>query len=109
MDTLGQNHIMQSSRQQKMFKRIVLWQQSNLKQKVWCQKHNMHYATFHYWYKRYRDQTVVMPQKKSADFIALTVNDPLPGSCWCALSFTNGKKLIFQQPVSAEFLNMLIA
>ena len=100
---------MQNSLQQKMFKRIVLWQQSNLKQKAWCEKNNMPYATFHYWYKRYRDQALVVQKKNSADFIQLTVNDPLPRSCWCELAFTNGKRLIFQQPVSAEFLRMLIA
>lgn len=99
---------MQISIQQKMFKQISRWQQSGLSQKVWCGKNNMAYATFHYWYKRYREQGV-QATGSSAGFVKLTVNDPTATvSGWCELVLSNGKKLVFQQPMSAEFLKMLI-
>jgi hypothetical protein len=87
----------------------VLWHQSNLTKKKWCEKHNIAYATFHYWYKRYRGQALVVPQKASGDFVKLTVNDSTIAGGWCELTLTEGKRLIFQQPVSAEFLRKLIA
>lgn len=91
-----------------MFKGIARWQQSGMSQKAWCGKHNIAYATFHYWYKRYREQAPVLTQESPGGFIKLTVNDPMTGGYWCELSLANGKKLFFQQPVSAEFLRMLI-
>jgi hypothetical protein len=101
--------MMQNSVQQKMFKRIMRWEQSGLNQKAWCEKNKMAYATFHYWYKRYRVRAMVVPQKVPNDFIKLSVNDSAIAGGWCELALTDGKRLVFQQPVSAEFLRMLIA
>jgi hypothetical protein len=99
---------MQISIQQKMFKRISRWQQSGLSQKAWCEKNNMAYATFHYWYKLYRDQVSVSLPDPPDNFIKLMVNDSVPGNWWCEVVLSNGKKLVFQQAVSAEFLKKLI-
>lgn len=101
--------LMQKSIQQKMFKAVRHWQQSGLTKKAWCAKNKIAYATFHYWYKRYRDQAVVSEQSTSEGFVQLMVNDTTAGGCWCELVWANGPRLIFQQPVSAEFLKGLIA
>ena len=43
------------STQQRMFTLIRLWQGSGLSQKDFCEKKDIVYATFHYWYKKFRD------------------------------------------------------
>ena len=45
---------MEESICQKMFSRIDCSRQSGLSQKAWCEKNDLGYARFHYWYKRYR-------------------------------------------------------
>jgi len=100
---------MQSSAQQKMFKSIDQWKRSGIPQKAWCAKNQLSYPTFHYWYKRYRDQATAETKNSSDNFIQLTVNDSVAFDYWCELSLANGKKLRFPQPVSAEFLKSLLA
>ena len=99
---------MQSLVQQKMFKRINQWRRSGLSKKAWCDKHEIAYATFYYWYKIYRDQVGSAPEASADKFVRLMVNDSVPGNWWCELALANGKRIVFQQPVSAEFLIMLI-
>jgi hypothetical protein len=99
---------MEKSVRQKMFNRIERWQQSGWKQKPWCRKNKIAYATFHYWYKRYREHRNVTAKKTGNDFIKVTMAEPVTAAGWCELALANGKKLIFQQPVSAEFLRLLI-
>jgi hypothetical protein len=94
-------------KQQQMFSVISLWQQSGLSQKAWCQQNNMAYATFHYWYKRFRDQPTATGETGSGAFVHLTV-DGTPTAGWCELVLADGKKLVFHQPVSAPFLSNLI-
>lgn len=99
---------MQKSNQQKMFESINHWQQSGLSQKAWCENHNITYSTFHYWYKRYRNQHGdISPKDPAEGFVQLLVGDD-PGSGWCELVWGEGRKLVFHQPVSAEFLKALM-
>jgi hypothetical protein len=101
---------MQNSIQQKMFKGISRWQQSGLTQKAWCDKNKITYATFHYWYRRYRtSEKPVLDQHSSEGFVQLRVDGNSSGNCWCELELTNGRKLAFHQAVSADFLRSLIA
>ena len=93
-----------------MFKGISRWQQSGLTQKAWCAKNNVAYGTFHYWYKRYRSQDWddSAHLDDTGGFVQLLV-DALPASAsGCELLLPDGKRLVFQQPVSAEFLRTLI-
>lgn len=99
---------MQKSTQQKMFKGISRWQQSGLTQKAWCEKNDVAYATFHYWYKRYRISEMQGVAHKPNGFVQLMVDDSAATGCWCELALPGGRKLVFQQPVSAEFLKILI-
>lgn len=92
-----------------MFRSIRRWQQSGLTQKAWCEKKHIAYATFHYWYKRYRTiEEPALDQDSSEGFVQLMVDDTTATGCWCELSLPDGRKLVFQQPVSAEFLSILI-
>lgn len=93
-----------------MFEGISLWQESGLTQKAWCEKNNIAYGTFHYWYKMYRDEKLAASspdRSREGGFVKLTVDSPL-GPAWCELAWSDGKKLVFHQPISAEFIRTLI-
>lgn len=88
---------------QQMFALIDKWRQGGLPQKVFCEQHDIPYHVFHYWYKRYRKQNAPAPS-----FIQLNV--PSSDSVVQAeLICGDGKRLVFHQPVSAEYLRALLA
>lgn len=96
-------------RQQKMFTAIRRWQQSGLSRKTWCENNKIAYATFHYWYKRFRTAELTDNKNIRANsFVQLVVDDQHAGICYCELAFADGKKLLFHQPVTAEFLKALL-
>lgn len=90
--------------QQKMFEYIDQWQQSGLTQKAFCQKVNLSYHIFHYWYKRYRDNAT----EPGSAFIKLDVCAP-SALAKAELILADGKRLLFHQPVSADYLKALIS
>jgi hypothetical protein len=100
---------MQKSLEKRMFKGIMRWQQSGLTQKAWCEKNKMSYGTFHYWYKRYRfKENGDESREETGGFVSIRVDEPLVTSGWCELWLSENKKVVFYQPVNAEFLKSLI-
>jgi hypothetical protein len=89
---------------QQMFDFIDQWQQSGLTQKAFCQKVNLSYHIFHYWYKRYR----IADSKPASSFIKLAVSSP-PVSSHTELVLPDGKRLLFHQPISVDYLKALIS
>ncbi len=93
------------SRQQirdQYFAMIALWKQSGQNQKQFCLQKNIAYHVFHYWYKVYRDQP-----SASGSFVALNI--VAPHQAGIELHLNDGRRLVFHQPVSADFLKALIA
>lgn len=88
--------------QQQMFNQIEQWQQSGLTQKAFCEQVNVPYHVFHYWYKRYR----TVNGKASPSFIKLAV--PSSDTPFVELLLPDGKKLLFHQPLSLDYLKALI-
>ena len=94
--------------QQQMFAMILSWQQSGLSQKLYCEQHAVRYHVFHYWYKRYRDAHTA---DKEPGFVPLQVK---PSPCLdaaCAhieLLLPDGKRILFHQSVSSDYLKSLI-
>jgi hypothetical protein len=91
---------------QQMFDHIDKWQQSGLNQKAFCQQINLAYHVFHYWYKRYR-----MEESKPAptrSFVKLGVSSACISSP-IELVLPDGKRLLFHQPVSSDYLKALIS
>lgn len=95
-------------KQQQMFKGIIRWQQSVLSQKAWCEKNDIAYATFHYWYRRFRTTEVPAAIQDTDNGLVQLLVDGTSSAGWCELVLADGKKLIFHQPVSAAFLTNLI-
>jgi hypothetical protein len=99
--------------QQQMFSMIAFWQQSGLTQKHYCEQHSIRYHVFHYWYKKYRDTQ--LSDKKSC-FIPLQlqaataapITPPLPAGVHTEIVLPDGRRLLFHQPVSADYLKALI-
>lgn len=98
-----------------MFSMIESWQQSSLNQKAWCEQQSIPYHVFHYWYKKYRDTQ--LSADKKAGFIALQVKPPSsaapivppPAGVHTEIVLVDGRRLLFHQPVSADYLKALIS
>lgn len=89
---------------QAMFAKITQWQQSGLTQKAFCQQNDIAYHVFHYYYGRFRSKN----NDQASSFIKLQV---APGyvSTHIELVLPDGKRLLFHQGVSADFLKALIS
>ena len=51
---------------------IKQWEQSGLRQKVFCTENNIAYHVFHYWYGVYKSE-----QKTSGSFLPINVTSPV--------------------------------
>jgi hypothetical protein len=100
---------MSSTNQQQMFDGILQWQRSGLSQKAWCQENGIKYSSFHYWYRRFRNQQTGNKPGKGDGFVQLLVQDRPSGTPWCELVLVNGQRLFFHQPIPAEFIRNLLA
>lgn len=85
------------------FLMIASWQQSGQSQKQFCLQNNIAYHVFHYWYKIYRDQQPA----SSGSFVALGIASQYQANV--EVHLTDGRRIVFNQPVSADFLKALIA
>jgi hypothetical protein len=96
----------QSSIRQGRYNMITDWQQSGQTQKQYCEAQNIPYHVFHYWYKQYR-----AGQQSSPALLTGFTAVSLPadgGSASAALVLPDGRRIIFYQPVSSDYLRALI-
>lgn len=94
--------------QQEMFSLISGWQQSGLSQKLFCEHNGIRYHVFHYWYKRFRNSQAI---NNEATFIPLQIK-PLQTAISKAgieLLLTDGRRILFNEPVSADFIKAIIS
>ena len=84
---------------------IEQWQQSGLSQKKFCEHNNIAYHHFHYWYKRYGNRQAADGAGK---FVTVKVNSPSPAISM-ELQCPDGKRILFHQPISVDYLKALIA
>jgi len=92
---------------QQMFAMILSWQQSGLLQKVYCEQHSIRYHVFHYWYKRFRD---AQEADKEPGFISLKIKPSSDTSApHTELLLPDGKRILFYQPVSSDYLKAIIS
>ena len=95
--------------QQQMLSMIESWKQSGLSQKAYCEQNNIRYYVFHYWYKRYKDMQV--PQQDKG-FVPLNVKPSLsfdPYSAAIEVLLPDGKRILFHQAVSSDYIKALIS
>lgn len=84
---------------------IEQWEQSGMRQKDFYQKHNLPSHVFYYWHKRYNNQKAASPQSNS--FVQL--HAPAPSAVHMEMHLPNGSRIIFNQPVSVDYLKALIS
>lgn len=85
---------------------ITTWKQSGLSQKAYCEQNQIRYYVFHYWYKRYRDEQLDISKPS---FIPLNAKPSLPDVS-CAnveVVLADGKRILFHQAVSSDFLKAI--
>lgn len=100
---------MKNNIEHRMFASIVRWQRSGLKQKTWCKNNHIKYATFHYWYKRYRNKVLdTDTPANTSGFVQVMMDTAGTTVVQCELALPDGRRLTFHQPVSADFLRTLI-
>jgi hypothetical protein len=87
-----------------MFERINSWKVSGLSQKAFCRQEHISYHIFHYWYKVYRNVNAL----PNAPFVKLQVTAPF-GTSSVELICGDGKRLVFHQLVSVDYLKALIS
>ena len=92
---------------EQMFKLIEQWQQSRLTQNAFCAQQSIKYHVFHYWYKRYREQHAD-PQNNAASFVKLRIAKPASSGS-VEIYFTGGVHMIFNEPVSSNYLKALVS
>jgi hypothetical protein len=94
---------------QQMFNMLTNWQQSGISQKAYCAQHDIKYHVFHYWYKRFRDSQV--DNKEAGKFIPLQIQQPIPATkiAGIELLLADGRRLLFNQPVGADFIKAIIS
>lgn len=101
---------MRASNEQRraMLELIEQWHQSGISQKDFYHQHNIPAHVFYYWHKCYRKQRSALNKSiPSNSFIKLEPSPaPLVGNI--ELQLCNGNRLIFNQPVSVEYLKALI-
>lgn len=94
--------------QQQMFNLISGWQQSGLSQKLFCEQHGIRYHVFHYWYKHFRNSQGF---NKGVAFIPLQMKSlqPAVANAGIELLLTDGRRILFNEPVSADFIKAIIS
>lgn len=93
---------------EQMFNLVNGWQQSGLSQKAYCEQNEIRYHVFHYWYKRFRDSQAANTE---ATFIPLQIKSlqPAIANAGIELWLTDGRRILFNQPVSADFIKAIIS
>ena len=88
---------MARSEQERMFALIRQWQGSGMTQKDFCVKKDIVYATFHYWYRKFRDaepSDALVPS-----FVPVTM-PVVTNSSFCTVQMEGGIRIDFHTPVS---------
>jgi len=90
--------------QEKMFASINGWQQSDCTQREWCRQRDIPYHIFHYWYRKFKDQQQSYADNGSFIQLAMTT----PPATGCEVTFTDGTRIVFHQPVTVQYLKSLL-
>ncbi|MCY7420196.1 MAG: hypothetical protein LH478_00400 [Chitinophagaceae bacterium] len=94
---------------EQMFSMITSWQQSGLTQKAYCEQNGIRYHVFHYWYKCFRN---LQSPAKDEGFVPLSIQSSQiinDSSAHVELLLPDGKRLLFHQPVSSNYLKAIIS
>ena len=92
-----------------MLSLIKQWEQSGMRQKDFYQQHNIPAHVFYYWHKCYKKPKAVKskPVPSTNSFVQLQPSVSSTGNI--EMHLPNGNRIIFNQPVSVDYLKALIS
>lgn len=92
-----------------MLSLINQWEQSGMRQKDFYQQHNIPAHVFYYWHKCYKNPKAgaCKPIPAANSFVQL--QPPVPSAGSMEMVLPNGNRIIFNQPVSVDYLKALIS
>jgi hypothetical protein len=101
---------MQASLEQRktMLSLIEQWQQSGISQKAFYQQHNIPAHAFYYWHKCYRKQRGGLNNSARSNGFVQLQPSPVALAGNIELQLANGNRIIFNQPVTVDYLKALI-
>lgn len=90
------------------------WLTSNISKALFCRQQKIHYTTFHYWVKKFRNEDQAnpgFPQDNGFSRISVTEPEhlnpnPLP---FTVLTYPSGFRLEFFSAVEASYLKKLLS
>lgn len=96
----------------RMFSFIDGWSKSNQSQKEYCKQHQVGYHVFHYWYKLWKDEK--QSTSIHSDFIPVKVsseqvNGMEPGGKTTEIIFPDGTRVVFYQPLDANYIRSVVS
>lgn len=92
---------------QQMFEMVDRWKQSGLSQKSFCEKEEIKFHKFYYWYRRFYQQDKHLPIADNHGFVKLKIEKSIVATS-IEIHFPKGARLFFHNPVSAEYLKTLL-
>ena len=94
--------------QQLMFSLIEVWKSSDKSQIEFCREKDIAYHKFHYWFRKYTRQNLASTPQSSFTRIKVSTQQVVSSGS-IELVYPDGRKLIFNQQVEADFLRRLLA
>ena len=90
-----------------MLEHIASWKATDLTQKEYCVQHAIAYHVFHYWFGVYRKGLAIV-KRKSGSFVKLKVTSSSNYRSYAEMVLPDGRRLLFHQPVTSDYLKALI-
>lgn len=91
-----------------MLDHVGKWEASGLTQKQYSTANNLSYFVFHHWRREYRKTPSVKKLPASA-FVQLKVKPSLASVSNAEIILPDGRRIIFHQPVSSDFLKAILS
>jgi hypothetical protein len=91
--------------QQLMFSLIEIWKTSGKTQIEYCKEKDIAYHKFHYWFRKYSRQG---SEPVPGSFTQIKVGSQPVSAGFMELIYPDGRKLVFNHAVDADFLRSLL-
>jgi len=88
---------------------IKQWEQSGMRQKDFYQQHKIPAHVFYYWHKCYKKPKTGVHKSVPAASSFCQLQPSVPSAGNMEMHLSNGNRIIFNQPVSVDYLKALIS
>lgn len=93
--------------EQQMFLLVEQWKESGISIKAFCEQNSLRYHAFHYWFKRYKQES--SPEEVKHVFTPIKIQPaPIVSSPFAEVIFPAGHQIRLLQSVTHDYLKALI-